>query len=94
MCKQRRKYKEVLKRLEEGTKDEIDTDLDLYMLGLHLYLEHGLTDPDSFDGHKRFDILDVVSPQDIIKKEYTWMHGSTHSNRKEWILSIHSGYPF
>ncbi len=22
----------------------------------------------------KFGILDVVSPQDIIKKEYTWMH--------------------
>ena len=74
MCGHRRKYKEILKRLEEGTIDEVDTDSDLYMLGLHLYLEHGLTDPDAFDEHIRFGILDVVSPQDIIKKEYTWMH--------------------
>ena len=60
--------------MEERTIDEVDTDSDLYMLCLHLYLEHGLTDLGAFDEHMKFGILDVVSPQDIIKKEYTWMH--------------------
>ena len=63
-----------MKRFKEGTRDNLDIDSELYMLDLHLYLEHGLTDPDAFDEHIRFGILDVVSPQDIIKKEYTWMH--------------------
>ena len=31
-------------------------------------------DPDAFDQHLKFGILDVVSPAEIDKKEYTWMH--------------------
>ncbi len=44
------------------------------MLGLHLYLDHGLSDPEAFDDNIEFGILDIVSPQDIEKKEYSWMH--------------------
>lgn len=74
VCGHRRKYKEILKRAEERTLEEVDTSSDQYMLGLHLYLEHGLSDPDAFDKHMKFGILDVVSPQEIEKKEFTWMH--------------------
>ena len=45
------------------------------MLGLHLYLEHGLTDPGAFDEHMKFGILDLVSPQDISSKKMAiWPH--------------------
>ena len=60
--------------------DEVDTDSDLYMLGLHLYVEHSLTDPEAFDEHIRFGILDVVSPQDIIKKDAPAQHIPTRRN--------------
>ena len=47
---------------------------DLYQLGLHLYLEHGLTHHNDFDNNVKFGILDVVNPKDIDKKEFKWMH--------------------
>ena len=54
ICGHRRKYKEILKSAEENTLDELDTSSDLYMLGLHLYLEHGLTDPNASDQNMKF----------------------------------------
>ena len=44
------------------------------LLGLHLHLDHGLTDPDAFDKHIKFGILDIVNPTEIEKKEFCWMH--------------------
>ena len=44
------------------------------MLGLHLHHDHGRTDPDAFDQVIKFGILEVVSPTEIEKKEYFWMH--------------------
>ena len=40
----------------------------------HLHLDHGLTDPDAFDKHIKFGILDIVNPTEIEKKEFCWMH--------------------
>ena len=67
-------YNEILKRAENNTLEEIDTNNDMYMLGLHLHMEHGLTDPNAFDENIKFGIIDVVTPADIEKKEYRWMH--------------------
>ena len=67
-------YKEVLRQTSNTSKKEIDTDSGLYALGLHLHLDHGLTDPAAFDRHLKFGILDVVSPSMIDVKEFTWMH--------------------
>ena len=67
-------YKDVLKRSEANTLEEIDSNTDQYTLGLHLHLEHGLNDPNAFDNHMKFGILEVVNPNDIAKKEYKWMH--------------------
>ena len=44
------------------------------MFGLHLHLDHGLTDPDAFNKHIKFGILDIVSPTEMEKKEFYWMH--------------------
>ena len=70
----RHMYKDVLKRSATNTLGEIDATSDEYALGLHLHLDHGLTDPSAFDTHVKFGILDVVNPNDIMKKEYKWMH--------------------
>ena len=51
-----------------------DTDSDLYSLGLHLHFDHGITDPNGFNTYFKFGILEVVTPGDIEKKEYRWMH--------------------
>ena len=67
-------YREILKRAENHTLEELDMDSDLYMLGMHLYMEHGLTDPNAFDQNIKFGIIDTVSPVDIEKSEYRWMH--------------------
>ena len=67
-------YKEVLKQTAHTSTKEIDKNSDLYTLGLHLHLDHGLTDPEAFDRHLKFGILGVVSPTEIDVKEYTWMH--------------------
>ena len=67
-------YKEILKKAEENNLQDIDMSSDMYQLGLHLHLEHGLTSHNAFDQNMRFGILDVVNPNDIEKKEFKWMH--------------------
>ena len=37
-------------------------------------MEHGLTEPNAFDKNIKFGIIDIVTPADIEKKEYRWMH--------------------
>ena len=54
--------------------DEIYKSNDLYTLGLHLHLDHGLTDPNKFDNNISFRILEVVNLVDIERKEFQWMH--------------------
>ena len=67
-------FKQILKKINDNNLQEIDTNSDLWMLGLHLHLDHGLTDPDAFDKHIKFGILDIVNPTEIEKKEFCWMH--------------------
>lgn len=67
-------YKEILKKAEQNKLGDIDTNSDLYTLGLHLHLDHGLVNPEAFDRNMTFGILDVVNPMDIEKKEFQWMH--------------------
>ena len=68
----RYKFFEILRN--SGNLDTIDSECDLYTLGLHLHLEHGCTDPKDFDRYFRFSILEVVSPSNINVKEFKWMH--------------------
>ena len=71
----RQHYKEILNEADEkNTLEDIDTNKDKYMLGLHLHLDHGYTDPDAFDRHVKFGILEIVNPTDLERKEYCWMH--------------------
>ena len=78
----RSSYKEVLKKAETNTLEEIDATSDEYALGLHLYLDHGLTYPNAFDAHvKRYH-------EERISVE------STRSSHWELMLSILSGYHF
>ncbi len=67
-------YKEILKASLSNNLDSVDTSSDLYALGLHLHLEHGLCDPQDFDKHLKFSILEVVNPSDLEVKEFKWMH--------------------
>ncbi len=70
----RHMFREVLKKSEENNIASVDTDNDLYTLGLHLHLEHGCIHPNDFDRYFRFSILEVVSPSNINVKEFKWMH--------------------
>ena len=70
----RHSYKELIKSIASGTLHELDTTSDLFVLGLHLYFDHGLDDPSAFDKNLEFGILDVTNPSNIERKEYTWMH--------------------
>ena len=73
-------YKEILKRANNNTLEELDTSNDMYMLGLHLYMEHGLTGPDAFDKNIKFGIIDIVSPADIEKVDASAQHLPTSWN--------------
>jgi len=70
----RHMYKDILKKYEENNLSLLDTDNDLYTLGLHLHLEHGCTNPNDFDRLLKFAILEVVNPSNINVKEFKWMH--------------------
>ena len=70
----RASYKEVLKSAATNTLNELDTSGDLFVLGLHLFHDHGLDDPSAFDRNMEFGILEVTNPSQIERKEYTWMH--------------------
>ena len=43
-------------------------------MGLHLFLDHEITDPNGFDKSYKFGILEIVNPGEIEKKEFKWMH--------------------
>ena len=68
----RHMYHQILKNSDN--LENLDTSNDLYTLGLHLHLEHGCTDPQDFDKHFQFAILEVVNPSNIDVKECKWMH--------------------
>ena len=68
-------FKEILKKIASNEPLELETSSDLYMLGLHLHQEHGITDKGAFDRLIKFGILEVVSPK----------HGSSKGYRKERI---------
>ena len=67
-------FKEILDRARKNTLQELDSDNDLYTLGLHLYFEHGITEDNGFDRFVKFGLLEEVNPVDIEVKEYKWMH--------------------
>ena len=67
-------FKEILKRAADNTLQDLDTNNDLYTLGLHLYSEHGIIDEKGFDRFVKFGLLEAVNPVDIEVKEYKWMH--------------------
>ena len=69
----RHAYNELIKNVASNTLQELDTTGDLFVLGLHLYFDHGLDDPNAFDKNIEFGILDVTNPTNIERKEYTWM---------------------
>ena len=52
----------------------LDATSDMYTLGLHLFQEHGCTNPLDFDVHLKFAIFEVVNPSNYEVKELKWMH--------------------
>ena len=64
----------MIRKAEENALDELDTTGDLFALGLHLFFDHNLDDPNAFDTFLEFRILDITSPLCIERKEYSWMH--------------------
>ena len=69
----RESYLKILKSAAANTLEELDTSSDLFALGLHLFHDHGLSNPEAFNANIEFGILDVTSPATIEKKEYAWM---------------------
>ena len=65
-------FRYILRKVASNKPLDIDTTSDLYMLGLHLYLDHGITDVNAFDNLFRFGILEVVTPTDIDRKEFRY----------------------
>ena len=70
----RHHYNEILKKIAKNEQVDFDTTSDLYSMGLHLYLDHGVTDPNGFEKNYKFGILEIVNPGEIEKKEFKWMH--------------------
>ena len=54
--------------------ENVDQSKDDYALGLHLFHEHGLRDPDDFDKFYRIQIVEVCSPSLLEKKEHSYIH--------------------
>jgi hypothetical protein len=48
-------------------------DLDRYAIGIHLYREHGLRDPELFNLYTEFSILENCSPKTLSNKEHLWI---------------------
>ena len=67
-------FLKIIKNASDNTLDDLDTTGDLYALGLHLFFDHKLDYPAAFDDYFEFGILDVTTPLNIERKEYTWMH--------------------
>ena len=67
-CGHRHAYLEVIKSAAENTLQDLDTTGDLFVLGLHLFYDHGINDPRGFDKNFRFGILDVTNPSIIEQK--------------------------
>ena len=67
-------YMKILRSAAARTLKDLDTTNDLFALGLHLFHDHGLRNPEAFNENIKFGILDVTSPAIIEKKEYSWMH--------------------
>ena len=61
-------FMEILRKVASNEPLDIDTSSDLYVLGLHLHLEHGITDANAFNKLFKFGILEVVTPTDIDRK--------------------------
>ena len=52
---------------------EDTVDLDRYAIGIHLYREHGINDPDKFNQYTEFSILEHCSPKTLSTKEHLWI---------------------
>ena len=52
---------------------ESTVDLDRYAIGIHLYREHGIKDPEKFNQYTEFSILENCSPKTLSTKEHLWI---------------------
>ena len=76
--------------IAEDNQLEIDSNSDLFVLGLHLHHDHDLIHPGAFDQYLEFGILDVTNPANIERKEFSWMHKLNTFQP----VGINSDYPF
>ena len=56
----------------KGDRLDFNADDD-YALGLHLYLQHGLRDPEGFNRGYEFTVLERCNPRNIDLKEHLWI---------------------
>ena len=83
-------YTAVIRSIAEDNQLEIDSNSDLFVLGLHLHHDHDLIHPGAFDQYLEFGILDVTNPANIERKEFSWMHKLNTFQP----VGINSDYPF
>ena len=63
--------------------DNVDQSKDDYALGLHLFHEHGLRDPEDFDSYIRIQIVEVCSPSQL-EKNGTQLYSSIQHPSSYW----------
>jgi hypothetical protein len=75
IAKRKSKHKSDFKKvIEKGILNiSVDDNLDSYALGLHLYKDHGLHDPESFDNCYSFSVLEHCTPGMLDLKEHFWI---------------------
>ena len=61
---------------------------------MHLFLDHGITDPDGFEKNYKFGILENVAPGEIEKKEFKWMHKVNSFQPRGINVEYPFGIPF
>ena len=59
----RHSFKEVIKNAASNTLQDLDTTGDLFVLGLHLFFDHGVNDPTAFNKYLEFGILEITTQQ-------------------------------
>ena len=68
-------------------------DLDRYAIGIHLYREHGLRDPELFNLYTEFSILENCSPKTLSNKEHLWIQKARSMFPEGMNLKIPYGLP-
>ena len=82
------------KVIEKGISNINLSDIsDSYALGLHLYKDHGINIPQSFDNYYSFSVLEHCTPRMIDLKEHFWIQKCKSMYPRGLNLSSPFGIP-